>query len=79
MWGLAAIVIAVASWLFYGAAETITGSRYLDWLAASRLSPRGAFVTHGEPAAADAFRRRLVDAFGWKAVMPEMEARHVLD
>jgi metallo-beta-lactamase family protein len=43
----------------------------LDWLAASKLSPRRAFVTHGEPAAADAFRRRLADAFGWKAVVPE--------
>lgn len=43
----------------------------LDWLRRSGLSPRRAFVTHGEPAAADAFRRRLRDEFGWDAVLPE--------
>ena len=42
----------------------------LDWLAASKLSPRRAFVTHGEPAAADALRRRLRDELGWRAVVP---------
>jgi hypothetical protein len=29
------------------------------------------FVTHGEPAAADAFRRRLRDTFGWDASVPD--------
>lgn len=43
----------------------------IDWLRASGLAPRRVFVTHGEPAAADAFRRRLRDAFGWDAVVPE--------
>ncbi len=50
----------------------------LDWLAASALSPRGVFVTHGEPSAADAFRRRLHDAFDWKVTVPEMGERFVL-
>lgn len=43
----------------------------IDWLAPAALSPRQVFVTHGEPAAADAFRRRLRDAFGWNAVVPD--------
>ena len=43
----------------------------LKWLAEANPSPRRVFVTHGEPAAADAFRRRLRDAFGWDAVVPD--------
>lgn len=46
----------------------------IDWLRASKLSPRRVFVTHGEPAAADAMRRRLHEAFGWDAVVPEPDA-----
>jgi metallo-beta-lactamase family protein len=46
----------------------------LAWLARGTLAPRRVFVTHGEPAAADAFRRRLVDTFGWNATVPEMGA-----
>jgi metallo-beta-lactamase family protein len=42
----------------------------LDWFAAGRLSPHQVFVTHGEPSAADAFRRRLKDTFGWNAQVP---------
>lgn len=41
------------------------------WLAASDLSPRQVFVTHGEPEAAESFRDRLHDAFGWNAVVPD--------
>jgi metallo-beta-lactamase family protein len=43
----------------------------LDWLRASKLSPREVFVTHGEPASSDAFRRHLRDAFGWRARVPD--------
>lgn len=43
----------------------------IDWLRASKLSPHSVFVTHGETAAADAFRRRLREAFGWDARVPE--------
>ena len=42
-----------------------------DWLEQSRISPRKVFVTHGEPAAADALRRRLRDRFGWDTVVPD--------
>jgi metallo-beta-lactamase family protein len=43
----------------------------LEWLRASRLSPKRVFVTHGEPGAADSLRRRVVEAFGWSASVPE--------
>jgi metallo-beta-lactamase family protein len=42
----------------------------LDWLGASALSPRGVFVTHGEPASADALRRRLTERFQWQVRVP---------
>ncbi|HEU4428738.1 MAG TPA: MBL fold metallo-hydrolase [Myxococcota bacterium] len=42
----------------------------LDWLRKSALSPRRAFVTHGEPVAAEAFQRRLREELGWDAVVP---------
>ena len=44
----------------------------IDWLAASKLAPRRVFVTHGEPAAADALRRRLRDELGWEAIVPSL-------
>lgn len=44
----------------------------IDWLRESKLAPRRVFVTHGEPSAADAFRRRLHDTFAWNAGVPEM-------
>jgi metallo-beta-lactamase family protein len=43
----------------------------LDWLSASKISPKKVFVTHGEPAASDVFRRRLRDDLGFEAVVPE--------
>jgi metallo-beta-lactamase family protein len=44
----------------------------LDWLRAGTLAPRGVFVTHGEPGASDAFRRRLHEGLGWNARVPEL-------
>ena len=43
----------------------------LGWLEAGGISPQRVFVTHGEASAADAFRRKLKDTFGWDAVVPE--------
>lgn len=51
----------------------------LDWLARAELAPRRAFVTHGEPAAADALRRRLCDRFGWDAIVPDQGETHLLE
>ncbi|HEX6275708.1 MAG TPA: MBL fold metallo-hydrolase [Polyangiaceae bacterium] len=54
-------------------------SEMLDWLRSGRPSPERVFVTHGEPAAADTFRRRLGEAFGWNASVPEMGEAALLD
>jgi metallo-beta-lactamase family protein len=51
----------------------------LDWLRASKVSPRKVFVTHGEASAADAMRRRLCDEFGWDVTVPEDGSHWVLD
>jgi len=44
----------------------------LDWLRASAIAPRRALVTHGEPQAADALRRRLRDELRWDASVPTL-------
>lgn len=43
----------------------------LRWLGTCREPPRRTFVTHGEPAAADALRLRIRDELGWPTVVPE--------
>ena len=51
----------------------------IDWLAPAALAPRRVFVTHGEPSAADALRRRLHDELGWSAIVPSLGDTHVLE
>lgn len=51
----------------------------IEWLRASAIAPGRVFVTHGEPTAADAFRRRLVDTFGWNATVPDLDSTVVLE
>ena len=48
------------------------GGELVAWLRASNLSPRQVFVTHGEPSASDALRRRLTETFGWDATVPDL-------
>jgi metallo-beta-lactamase family protein len=43
----------------------------IGWLRQGSLAPKRVFVTHGEPAAADALRRRLLEQFGWDTVVPD--------
>ncbi len=50
----------------------------IAWLRESDVRPRRVFVTHGEPAAADALRRRLRDHFGWDVVVPDHAACYPL-
>lgn len=50
----------------------------IDWLAASKIAPRRVFVTHGEPSAAEALRRRLTDDLGWNVVVPSLGDTQVL-
>jgi metallo-beta-lactamase family protein len=50
----------------------------VEWLATSAVRPERVFVNHGEPAAADALRRRLVDRFGWAVTLPHQGERFAL-
>ena len=43
----------------------------LAWLRSAPAAPRGVFVTHGEPDAADALRVRIERELGWPARIPE--------
>ena len=51
----------------------------VDWLRASDIAPRHVFVTHGEPQAADALRRRLRDELQWQASVPSLGDQKELD
>lgn len=43
----------------------------MQWLKGFEKPPRRTFVTHGEPAAADALRLRIQDELGWDAHVPD--------
>jgi metallo-beta-lactamase family protein len=43
----------------------------LRWLRGFKAPPRMTFVTHGEPAAADALRRRIEEELGWPCTVPD--------
>ena len=43
----------------------------IGWLEGFETPPRHTFVTHGEPAAADAMRLRIQDELGWRSSVPE--------
>ena len=43
----------------------------IDLLRGFEAAPRMTFITHGEPAAADALRLRIQDELGWPATVPE--------
>ena len=43
----------------------------LDWLRGFSRPPKRTFITHGEPAAADEMRRRIVESLGWECAVPE--------
>ncbi|MFP5328219.1 MAG: MBL fold metallo-hydrolase RNA specificity domain-containing protein, partial [Acidimicrobiia bacterium] len=40
------------------------------WLASASLAPHSVNIVHGEPNAADAFRRSLHDDLGWPTHVP---------
>lgn len=42
----------------------------LRWLANFKAAPRRTFLVHGEPAAQEALRQRIVDGFGWDVSIP---------
>jgi metallo-beta-lactamase family protein len=43
----------------------------LEWLGNFTAPPRRTFLTHGEPAAADALRLRIEEKFGWNVDVPD--------
>jgi metallo-beta-lactamase family protein len=43
----------------------------LRWLRGFKAMPRMTFVTHGEPAAADALRHRIEEELGWPCTVPD--------
>jgi metallo-beta-lactamase family protein len=45
------------------------------WLRTAPRPPRTIFVTHGEPAAADALRRRIHEMLAWSCEVPEYRQR----
>lgn len=51
----------------------------LDWLRNFERAPRRTFITHGEPAGADALRMRIGEALGWPCRVPEYLGVEVLD
>jgi metallo-beta-lactamase family protein len=43
----------------------------IAWLRTFGAPPRKTFITHGEPAAADALRHRIEEELGWACRVPE--------
>jgi metallo-beta-lactamase family protein len=43
----------------------------LAWLRQFEVPPLRTFITHGEPAAADALRSRIEESLGWECHIPE--------
>ena len=51
----------------------------LDWLGQFSRPPRQTYITHGEPAAADALRRSIEEKLKWQCSVPEYLERASLD
>ncbi|TAJ97865.1 MAG: MBL fold metallo-hydrolase, partial [Candidatus Manganitrophaceae bacterium] len=43
----------------------------MTWLGNLEAPPRKTFITHGEPAAADALRHRIEEELGWRCRIPD--------
>jgi len=43
----------------------------IDWLKHFQLAPKKTFITHGEPAAADALRLRIEEQLHWETYVPD--------
>ncbi len=43
----------------------------LEWLGNFKEPPKMVFITHGEPSASDALRRRIEAEFGWACRVPD--------
>jgi metallo-beta-lactamase family protein len=45
----------------------------MRWLATAPNAPKGVYLNHGEPAAADALRQRIEHELKWPAVVPRLD------
>lgn len=44
----------------------------LDWMSGIKNTPEKIFITHGEQQAADTFRVKIKDTYGWDCIIPEL-------
>ena len=51
----------------------------MSWLGHFEAPPRRTFITHGEPAASDALRRRIKEDLAWPCEIPEFKDHAELD
>lgn len=51
----------------------------LRWITALKKAPRRVFITHGEPDAANAYKKLLSEKTGWLCTVPEYQQETVLD
>jgi metallo-beta-lactamase family protein len=51
----------------------------INWFQKSAIKPKKVFITHGEPSAADEFRRRLSETLGWNCEVPSLDETVILD
>lgn len=47
-------------------------NQLMQWLATAPQAPRGVYLNHGEPAAADALRQRIEHELGWPVTVPRL-------
>jgi len=50
----------------------------LEWLGRAPAAPKRAFITHGEPAAADALRKHVERELHWTVTVPDFRDRFTL-
>lgn len=51
----------------------------LQWMKGIRSTPEKIFLVHGEPQAADVFRVKIKDEFGWECEIPELDEIVTID
>lgn len=51
----------------------------VQWLSTLKQAPKGVYLNHGEPAAADALRQRIEQKLGWAVTVPLLNQSIALD
>lgn len=50
----------------------------IEWLRGLKRAPKRIFLTHGEPEAAEAMKKKIVETFGWDVVVPDPKSIYTL-